>query len=209
MAIVWMVVGSLMVVVPFLLFDNPIDPWPSIIAGGIGGTLFVMVFVFYVLWKTPFSKLVKVVSVSISLIAIVGTVISWTTMYEMSHFQQSLLKSIRTSIGYTILQDCAYGLVLPPLRTYHEQKASAHSPIGKIFLATNRERIHDGFCRVPDEPCYFDIRPLITDSVVTLTMVDSVAHGDKDGFANANGLRGRLQVSAVLTEKGVRYERQN
>jgi hypothetical protein len=171
--------------------------------------LFATVFVFYVLWKTPFSKWVKVVSVIVSLIVIVGTVISWKTMYEMSHLQQALLSSIRTSIGYSILQDCAYGLLLPPLRTYHEQKAPAHSSIGNIFLAMNRDKIHDGYCSVPNESRYFDIRPLVTDSAVTLAMVDSVAHGDKDGFANSDGLKGRLQVSVVLTKKGVRYERQN
>lgn len=206
MAKLWLIVGSFMVVVPFLFFETPLDPWPSVIAGGVGGMLFAMVFVFYVLWKTPFPKWARVSSIIITLIVILGMVVSWKTMFEMSHFQRSMLAMIRTSIGYSILQDRAYGLLLPPLRTYHEQRAPAHSSIGNVFLAMNKDQIHNGYCSAPNG---FDVRPLVGDLVVTLIMVDSVAHGNNHDFANSNGLKGRLQLSVVLTEKGVRYERQN
>ena len=209
MAVVWMIVGSLMVIVPYLVFDSPTDPWPPIIAGGVGGMLFTIVFVFYVLWKTPFSKFAKAISVVVFLIVVIGTVISWNTMYKMCHLQQSLLVSIRTSIGYSILQDRAYGLLLPPLRTYHELKTPKKSSIGNMFLAMDKDQIHGGYCSVLNEPRFFDIRPHVTDSTVTLAMVDSVAHGYNHDYANSNGLKGRLQLFAVLTEKGVRFERKN
>jgi hypothetical protein len=209
MAIVWFLVGSAMVVGPFLIFHVPMDPWPGVVAAGIGGAIFVVLLFLFVILQTALTLRIKLLAGAVLAIAIIASLISWKAMYDMTHYQRFMLGKIRTVIGEGIMESAAYDAMYPPFRKYYEQRPAAKLPIGKIFYAVNKERIHDKVYRFDgDQFNQSDIENL-SDSVVTLTLVDTVARGKDLSFANFNGQKGRLQFRAELREKGVHYEREN
>jgi hypothetical protein len=209
MAIVWLFIGLLMVIGPFLAFHVPMDPWPGVVAAGIGGGIFILVLFFFTVLRTPFSQKAKILSGAVLAILLLASFVSWKTMYDMTHFQRTLLGKIRTVIGDGIIEQAAYDAMYPPLRTFYEQTKKPKLPIGKIFLAVNKERIHDKVYRFSGDDFFQASLVSESDSTVTLLIADSVARGRDLSFANYNGLRGRLQFKAVLKEKGVSYEREN
>ena len=107
------------------------------------------------------------------------------------------------------MESAAYDAMYPPFRKYYEQRSPAKVPIGKIFLAVNKERIHDKVYRFQSDEFIQSALDNVSDSLVTLIMVDTVARGKDLSFANYNGVKGRLQFRAELREKGVHYEREN
>jgi len=209
MPIVWFLIGSVMVAGPFLVFHAPMDPWPGAVAAGTGGTLFVLALFFYIILKTPFAVKIKMLSSAALIIVLGASFMSWKTMYEMTHFQRALLGKIRTVIGEGIVEAASYDAMYPSFRKYYEQHVSPKLPIGKIFLAVNKERIHDKVYRFDGDQFIQASIENASDSAVTLMMVDSVARGNNLQFSNYNGLKGRIQFRAVLRTKGVHYEREN
>jgi len=209
MPIVWFLIGSVMVVGPFLMFHVPMDPWPGAVAAGIGGTIFVMLLFLFVILTTPFTTRVKLLSGAIVAVTVLASFVSWKAMYDMTHYQRTILGTIRTVIGEEIMESAAYDAMYPSLRKYYEQRAPAKLPIGKIFLAVNKERIHDKVYRFQGDEFILSALDNVSDSVVTLIMVDTVARGKDLSYANYNGRIGRLQFRAELREKGVHYEREN
>jgi len=209
MVIVWFLVGSAMVVAPFLIFHIPMDPWPGVVAAGIGGGLFVVLLFLFVILKTPFTTRTKFFASTLLAIAIIVSLVSWKAMYDMTHYQRFILGKIRTVIGEGIMEAAAYDAMYPSFRKYYEQRPAAKIPIGKIFLAVNKERIHGKIYRFEGDQFSQSDLEFLSDSVVTLTLVDTVARGKDLTFANFNGQKGRLQFRAELREKGVHYEREN
>ncbi len=208
MAIVWLIVGALMVVVPFFLFDTPTDPWPAVIAGAIGGTLFLIALFTIIIQKTPFPKRTKIVSTTLFVIVLAGAGVSWKTMYDMTHYQRKTLGTIRTIIGDGIQRSFTATVMLPPFREYYAKNQRRQMPIGKIFLALNKDRIHPGYFKFDDEYEASYLKD-VSDTSITLIMVETVAKGRDAAFKNFNGQTGRLQAKAILTEKGVQHEREN
>ena len=209
MALLWLIIGSAMVVVPFYLFDTPMDPWPSVIAGAIGGTIFLVIFFFAIMQKTPFALRTKIISTSLLIIVLGASAVTWKTMYDMCHYQRSTLGKIRTIIGEGILHSYTEAAMLPPFRAYHAGNQRKPMSIGKLFLAMNKDCIHDGSYKFYGDQYQVSMVNEISDTSVTLILIDTVARGYNAGFKNLNGQTGRLQAKAILTEKGVRHEREN
>ncbi|MGA7160819.1 MAG: hypothetical protein WBZ48_07445 [Bacteroidota bacterium] len=209
MAIVWFFIGAAMVIGPFMIFHVPMDPWPGVVAAGIGGTVFVLLLFSFTILRTPFTRRIKLLSCAVFAIMLIASFVSWKTMYDMTHYQRTILAKIRTVIGDGIIESACYDAMYPPFRKYYEQARSPRIPIGKIFLAVNKERIHDKVYKFDGDEFIQSSLDNISDSSITVRMVDSVARGEDLNFINFNGLKGRLQFRAVLREKGVRYEREN
>ena len=209
MPIIWIVFGVLMAAVPYGLFNVPKDPWPSIIAGGIGAGLFAIVLIIATMRNKVFSKKERIFSALIFIVMVTSILFSWQTSYEQSSFARSLLARIRADIGTSIFQDYTYDAMLPPFRMYCLQKPAKKIPIGDLFVKMNKSRIVNGRCIFENQEYSITYLKEVTPSGVTLISVDSVAHGRDPLFANMNGQTGRLQTKSVLTEKGVRYEREN
>jgi hypothetical protein len=209
MVIIWFLVGSLMVIGPWLIFHAPMDPWPGTVAAGIGGTAFVVILFLFVILRTLFLPRTKLLSSALLVIMLVASFVSWKTMYDQTHFQRNVLGKIRTFIGEEIIETASYDALYPPLRKYYEQPQPRRLSIGKIFLAVNKQRIHDKAYRFDSDQYIQSSLDAVSDSSVTLIMVDSVARGRNLTFANYNGDMGRLQFKSVLREKGVHYEREN
>jgi len=209
MNILWVIIGSGMVIVPYYLFDTPADPWPSVIAGGIGGALFLIALFTTIMLKTPFPKRTKILSAIVFVIVFAAGALSWQTMYEMCHYQQKLLGTIRTTIGDGVLRSFTSKVMLPPFHEYYARNQRRQMPIGKLFLALHKDRIHGGHFKPDTLDQQASFLNDISDTSITLTMVDTVARGRDAAFKNTNGQTGRLQAKAILTERGVQYEREN
>lgn len=209
MAIVWPIVGALMVVVPFFLFDTSTDPWPAVIAGAIGGALFLIALFTEIIRKTPFPRKIKILSTTLFVIVLAAATISWKTMYDMTHYQRKTLGTIRTIIGDGIQRSFVSTVMLPPFRQYYAKNQRRQMPIGKIFLALNKDRIRDGYFKFDSDEYEVSFLKDVSDTSITLMMVDTVARGRNAAFKNFNGQDGRLQGKAILTERGVHYEREN
>ena len=209
MTIIWLIIGLLMASVPFLLFSVPMDPWSSITAAAIGAGLFSMILLIATMRSAVFSNKARIYSAVIFFALVDSVIFSWNASYEQAHFSRDLLPKIRTHICEGIFQESTYDAMLPPFRMYYLQKPSRKSPIGDLFLKINKDRINNG--RYTSENQMYSITYLkdVSSSGITLVSVESVACGKNPAFANMNGQSGRLQVKAVLTEKGVRYEREN
>jgi hypothetical protein len=185
------------------------DPWPGVVAAGIGGTIFIVILFLFIMLRTSFTSRVKIVSSVVLVIILAASFASWKTMYDMTHFQRILLGKIRTVIGEGIIEAASYDAMYPSFRKYHEQSHQRKLPIGKIFFAVNKERIHDKVYRFYTDQFMQSYLDNVSDSSITLIIVDTVARGKDLNFANFNGSIGRLQFKSVLREKGVHYEREN
>jgi len=208
MTIVWPIVGVLMIVVPFFLYDTPTDPWGAVIAGAIGGALFLIALFTTIIRTTPFPKRTKIFSTTLFVIVLAAAGVSWKTMYDMSHYQRKTLGTIRTIIGEGIQRSFTATVMLPSFREYYAKNQRTKLPIGKVFLALNKDRIHPGYFTFDDEYGASFLK-VVSDTSITLVMVETVAKGRDVAFKNFNGQAGRLQGKAILTERGVRYEREN
>ena len=209
MNILWVIIGSGMVIVPYYLFDTPLDPWPSVIAGGTGGALFLIALFTWIMVKTPFPKRTKIVSAIAFVIIFAAGALSWQTMYEMCHYQQKLLGTIRTTIGDGVLRSFTSTAMLPPLHDYYAKNQRRQMPIGKLFLTANKDRIHDGYFKFDSDEYQVSFLKDVSDTSIALVMIDTVARGRDAAFKNFNGQTGRLQAKAILTERGVQHEREN
>src|SRR5208283_5496102 len=116
MAIVWFFIGSLMVIGPFLIFHVPMDPWPGVVAAGIGGTVFVVLLFLFTILRTPFTTKLKLLSSAVLTIILIASFVSWRTMYDMTHYQRTMLGKIRTVIGDGIMENACYDAMYPPIR---------------------------------------------------------------------------------------------
>lgn len=209
MTIIWLIIGVLMAVVPFWLFNTPMDPWSSVTAGAIGAGIFVLILFIATIRSALFSRKAKIYSALFLVATVVVVSTTWTTSYEQSHFQRRTLVKIRTIIGEGIFQAYTYDAMLPPFRSYYLQKPARKTPIGNLFMTINKDRINNGVYLADGQMYSITYLRDVSESGVTLISVDSVARGRDLAFANVDGQTGRLQVKAVLTEKGVRYEREN
>ena len=209
MPVVWLFIGSAMVAFSYYFFYTPTDPWPGVIGGAIGGTIFLVVLFFGIMKTTPFSLKTKIAS-TVLLLAVLGlSEVSWKTLYDMSHYQRKILGTIRIVIGEGILQSYTEGAMIPPFHAYYATNQRKKIPIGKLFLVMNKDKIHGGSYKFENDLEQVSMLRNVSDTSITLIMVDTVARGRDAAFKNANGQTGRLQAKATLTERGVSHEREN
>ena len=130
-------------------------------------------------------------------------------MYDMSHFQRKLLGKIRTTIGDGILRSFTSEVMLPPFHDFYAKGQRRQIPIGKLFFAANKDRLRDGSLKPDINNYYVSFLKDISDTSITLMMVDTVARGRDAAFKNVNDQTGRVQARAILTERGVSHEREN
>ena len=209
MILIWFVVGLLMVAVPFWFFSVPLDPWSSVTAGAIGGALFLLVIVIVTLRSSVFSRRNSVSTAILLAVMLVTMSITWKTSYDQSHFQRATLGKIRTIIGEGICIDRCVSPTLRTLGAYHAQKQPRKTPVAKLFINLYSSRIKDGLFITPNDQFMITYVRDASDGGVSLVSVDSVARGKDPLFKNLDGQTGRLQLKSTVTEKGVRYEREN
>ena len=215
MIAIWFVAGCLAVAVPFYLYHDPFDLWPSIYAAGFGGTVYLFALLYY-LYKTKITMKMKLLVGSLVGIFLVASAVSWGTLDAMSRYQQKLLAKIRVVIGEGILvgEDVTVRGI-PVYAAYHRQQGKKKG-IGTLFREIHKKHIRQN---MSGEEMFVDDLSMnganktyvnfYGDTSVVLVSIDTVALGREKLFVNANGDTGRLQTITNISARGVDYERNN
>jgi hypothetical protein len=210
MVFIWLIAGSLLVSVPFYVFHDPYDLWPSLYAGGIGAAVYLSALVLYFIKTHPGKKL-NIVVAACAVLLLVTSVLHWRTMDTMSRWQRERLALIRSFIAQSIfVNEDVCERAIPVFSEFRKQRV-AGKKIAPLFAEIYKGKMKNGFFPSVDG----DYQPSVRyvryegDSAVILISVDTVAFGVRSDFVNLNGSTGRLQMTTRLTGKGVRYERNN
>ena len=210
MIFIWLLVGTLMVSVPFYIFYNPYDLWPPIIAGGIGAAVYLLALAVKVIRSERSSKLKMIVATS-TLVILALNYIGWSSMNDMSTYQRSTLAKIRTVIAEGIfIGDDVNTRAMPVFVQYHKTMGKKKG-IVTIFKNIHGNKMKGDMFLSEDSQNDASKRYVhfYGDTMVVLTSIDTIARGLKSEFANANGSSGRVQTTTTITAKGVTYERNN
>ncbi|MBI2427561.1 MAG: hypothetical protein HYV29_01945 [Ignavibacteriales bacterium] len=210
MIAIWFVAGCLAVAVPFYIFHDPFDLWSSLHAAGIGGTIYLFAFLYY-LSKTEITMKFRILAGSLIGVFLVANGVYWSTADKMSAYQRALLSKIRLVIGEGILvSEDVTERGMPVFASYHKQTGKKKG-IVTLFKEMHGKKMKDDMFPGP----YIETDPskrfvyFYGDTAVVLVSVDTVARGREELFVNANGNTGRLQTTTRITARGVDYERNN
>ncbi|MEX1011688.1 MAG: hypothetical protein WDZ29_06465 [Balneolaceae bacterium] len=126
-------------------------------------------------------------------------------------FQKEILREVRLTIDGGIGQVESETLLIHTLKSYYlsENDSTLEEHFLKIADGKLQEDGSISIRSLQDEndlSLYYEIPS--TDSIVIYAS-SAVALGDDPEFENRNGKAGRYESQAILTEKGVRYVRQN
>lgn len=207
---IWFVAGCLAVAVPFYLFHDPFDLWPSLYAAAVGGTIYLIAFLYYVS-KTEIKMNYKMLTGSLIAVFLITNGVYWGTSDAMSTYQRNLLSKIRLVIGEGILvSEDVTERGMPVYAAYHTQKGKKKGVV-TLFKEMHGSKMKDDMFPGPYAE-YDATRRFVHfygDTAVVLVSVDTVARGREELFVNANGNTGRLQTTTRITARGVDYERTN
>jgi len=213
--IIWTTAGVLFVSALFFLPEQVDSLWPSIFISGAAAVVYLLLISIF--WvnevKDPSKK-----RAWRTLIAVL-VVISLTAAamdYVESREQQNRLSEIRE----TIEEGVTYSRINEPfnevLNAYYDRNQVSESrELHTIFLSkydsliTGEREFLFGASRKDEDPSMqLTLDKLQADSIV-IVGVSSVVKGKEPKFTNYNGIKGHMQVRAVLTPEGVTYEREN
>lgn len=131
--------------------------------------------------------------------------------WNKAQFQKDTLREIRLTIDSNIGQIQSEKLLVQALKSFYLNDSD--STLEAHFLEVAGDRLQqDGAILLSERPdqdelkLYYEI--LASDSIV-IHVNSTVAFGDDPGFQNRDGEIGRYEAMAILTERGVRYVRQN
>jgi hypothetical protein len=207
----WSAAGLFCIGIPFFSFYDPYDLWNSVIAGLIGGCIYLAglyISSFRIFASHSERFLVGVVV----MLLIVSFSLLTNVHHETTALQRDRLRTIRTKLGSgVIVTDKIYETLLPVFQAYHRQAVQKQKSITAIFKERYGTAITDGsFNRYADsEMDAVTHLSILGDTAVHIICIDTVARGLKTDFKNSSGHFGKLEYRGTLTAKGVRYERTN
>ncbi|PWN05442.1 hypothetical protein [Rhodohalobacter mucosus] len=153
-------------------------------------------------------------AVRVILILLTGLMLSLSVIhYQRSEQQNESLTNIRTTIIHSISRMEMEKSLQLVLRHYHSLPAEEQTTLADAFRDLYEERLNDDGSwspEIPDEDGDLNFTYSIAspDSVV-LALTTTFTRGEDPQFLNTNNQTGLYQARAVLTERGVRYEREN
>ncbi|MFA6439276.1 MAG: hypothetical protein WCX28_08210 [Bacteriovoracaceae bacterium] len=209
MIFLWLVGGTVLVVVPFFLWHDPYSLWPSLYAGGIGAAVYLIALQFYFMRKSPKTGMNILFGVVLAVL-LVTSYSHWKTMDTMSAWQRTRIGLIRAVIanGIFVSEDVCERSV-PVFAAFHKQQKK--KGIAPLFAEFHAGKINNGLFPTTYSE-YNPTRRYVhyqSDTAVVLVSVDTVAQGLQSDYRNADGSTGRVQVMTTLTSREVRYERNN
>lgn len=133
--------------------------------------------------------------------------------YQRAQQQEELLTTIRTTIIHSISRIEMEKSLQLALRHYYSLAPEEQTTLADAFRELNDERLNDDGTWTPENPnddgdMQFSYAIASPDSII-LAVTTTFTRGEDPDFVNANDQAGLYQARAVLTERGVRYEREN
>ncbi|MEX0647311.1 MAG: hypothetical protein WEA56_00265 [Balneolaceae bacterium] len=133
--------------------------------------------------------------------------------FQRSGRQSEILSDIRTTIDGSISQLETERPLHTVLRHYHLQPDEEDKTVEVLFRELMDNRLLDDGTFLPsigdiNNEISFTWLAASPDSVI-ITSIASITKGEDPEFINANEQAGFYQANAILTPRGVRYEREN
>ena len=152
--------------------------------------------------------------VRVVLILLVGLMLGHSVVhYQRAVQQDETLTNIRTTIIHSISRIEMEKSLLLALRHYHSLPSEEQTSLADAFQNLYNERLNTDGSWTPetpndDEDIQFTYSIASPDSVV-LSVTTAFTKGEDPEFLNNNNQTGLYQARAVLTERGVQYDREN
>jgi len=152
--------------------------------------------------------------VRVVLILLTGLMLGLSVVhYQRAIQQDETLTNIRTTIIHSISRMEMEKPLLLALRYYHSLPSEEQTSLADAFQNLYDERLNTDGSWMPETPdddddMQFTYSIASPDSVV-LAVTTTFTRGEDPEFLNNNNQTGLYQARAVLTERGVRYEREN
>lgn len=210
----WIGGGVLLVLGAFFIPESSGSLWPSLIWAGAVALLYLLIFSF--VWIRKFQSAAKRKAIGgVLAVIIVGSLVSAGISYEKSQRQSRLMKEIRKTIDSSVFEVQIKQAMLKTLKQYHIGNSTNETEIGELFLQNNDSLITDDSLFYPkgleqEIPDLIAIRlTLAKADCVVLVAESGYVEGNDVNFKNKSGRMGKFQTRAILTKKGVQYERIN
>jgi hypothetical protein len=208
--LVWILAGCVLVTAVFFLAPQGPDPWPALNAAGIAALLYVLALLFTVV-KKPFTLRARLSIYTIAVVMVIAIYSAWTGMDERSHWQRNQLRKINAVLNHgVIMSELHSDFLLPVFEQFHNQRGRRRVTLGQVFRrAYPNAKVGENI----RPPSGFDsIRVYLSelsDTHVALIGQSMYVPGKNPEFKNYNGRIGAVQARAIVTAKGVAYEKEN
>ena len=152
--------------------------------------------------------------VRIILVPLVGLTFSLSVVhYQRAQEQREILTEIRTTIIHSVTRVEMEKSLQLTLRHFHTLPSEEQTTLADAFRDLYDGRLNDDGTWTPEMPdddgdLQYTYSIASPDSIV-LAVNTTFTKGDDPEFINRNNQTGLYQARAVLTEGGVRYEREN
>lgn len=212
----WTLVGIACISIPFLMLYDAYDPWNALIAGTIGGSLFLALLLYA--HRASLRTLMERTIIITTAVLLIGASLAQTFLQRsIAVGQRENMREIRNHIGAGIIvSDKIHESMLPVLHDYHRQAEKERRSIVECFHLRYDFALSNGsFNKTPYTPDVGETMDPVTivrfsgDSLVQYHCVDTIALGKDPHFHNVTGHTGKLEIMASLTAQGVTYERLN
>lgn len=203
--------GIIVTVVAFFIPEQSGSMWPSVISAGIAALLYLVVF--SSIWikkiKSPAKrKAIATTFIVLGVFSIASAVISYESAARASDTLENIRTQIEDDLFYTFIHE-------PLVKTLSDWSSSQddQKKIGEVFASRYDSLITESGLfeyknRNDDLTMDIYVAESSSDSVV-LMGESSYLMGEDAKFSNYSGNEGYYQVKAILTSKGISYERQN
>jgi hypothetical protein len=209
-ALLWIVVGVIVVSLVFLLTPASTDLWPATNAAGIAAGIYIIALLTYTLRKPLSMKNRFWIGLSTALVLGLG-IFNWTKNQERVHWQAETLMRIRGVIGRGVMRYEMIPAMLGTLREFHHPKSGKIESLAQVF-----SRLHPGAMvgsNIHQPQWEGDSMKVIVAKLesgqIELLSQETYVHGREPHFRNYNGQSGMLQEKIILTEKGFTHVSEN
>lgn len=206
--LIWFLAG---IIIPssafFILLNKTNDYWySSEITSGI--TVVYLLTYMIINLRKPVPVKITIISfvVVLTLIFMIRTI--WITQKATSQNSKESLLKVRTVIAAGILDNNIRKPFLKTLYEYHNQPGNSKS-LKAIFEKVKEDSLTNARIKESEKEGSFIFVKFPNDNEIEIIGLDTIAKGMNKSFTNTNGQKGKLQYKALLTPKGIQYERQN
>lgn len=210
MTIVWFLGGIVLVSLTYVLFGDPVDPWPGVRSAEVAGLAYLLVILWYAT-RPPFPRRARIFVAVATLAFGASTAFISASMEETTTWQKEQLMRIQAVIHRNVL---AIEMPVPLMAAYERyvaQRPGRKKSVSQLFKDVIPDAAEGSVVLRPMGPqdsllVYVES---MTEDEVILVGSPSWGKGWREDFRNYDGKQGLPQVRAMLTGKGVAYESQN
>lgn len=217
--LLWIIGGCVLAAIAFIIPDQTGTLWTSLFSALAVAGLFILGLIIYTVRNSQ-SKGDLILGLAVLVLLATLASISGTTHYKQARWSYDLLtKQVIGTIHQGIARVHLNEPLLRTLESYHRNELAADRSLQQIFHerygdalvrdATNIRYFPAELKETRDKPPFLYYDSTDTRNEVVLVGLSNYGNGLSPDFTNYDGANGNMQFKAVLTKKGVSYDREN